>query len=71
MKRKVRLTHTVELVVEAKTEDELYEFLLEHTPSEVKALVHSRGGTVEESYDEEVLDAFSENELSEADYVIK
>lgn len=67
MKRKVRLTHTVELVVEAATEDEIYEFLLEHTPSEVKALVRN----VEESYDEEILDGLYLDDNVQADYVIE
>lgn len=66
MKRKVRLTHTVELVVEAETEDKIYEFLTEHTPSEAKELAES----YEESYDEEILDGIFIDDNRPADYKI-
>lgn len=71
MKRKVKLTHTVELVVEAVTEDEIYEFLLEHTPSEIKELVRLGCRNVEESYDEEILDGVYLDDDVQADYVIE
>lgn len=71
MKRKVRLTHTVELVIEGKSEDRIYDFIQTHTPSEVKKLVNSSCGDVEESYDEEILDGFSEDDFVKADYVIE
>ncbi|MBQ7818564.1 MAG: hypothetical protein IJ341_02585 [Bacteroidales bacterium] len=67
MKCKVRLTHTVELVVEAESEDKVYEFLMEHTPSEAKELAES----YEESYDEEILDGIYIDKNRPADYVIK
>lgn len=66
MKRKVRLTHTVELVVEAETEDVIYDFLMEHTPSEVKELAEN----YEESYEEEILGGVYIDKDRKADYKI-
>lgn len=66
MKCKVRLTHTVEMYVEGKSEEEIQEWLLCTTPQEATEMA---GKAVDESYDEEIVCYVDEN--SEIDYVIQ
>lgn len=66
MKCKVRLTHTVELYVEGKSEDAIWNWLLSTTPQEAKDLAR---GSVTEDYDEEMICPIVENSV--VDYVIE
>lgn len=67
MKCKVRLTHTVELYVEGKSEDQIQDWLAKTTPEEAYLL--SNGYAVDSEYDEEIVCVVRED--SEVDYVIK
>ena len=65
MKCKVRLTHTVEMFVEADSEEDVQEWLLNTTPTE--AVQMAKGG-VTQDFDEEIICEVRED--SEVDYVI-
>lgn len=69
MKYKVKLTHSVELVVDADSLDDIQDWLNEHTPTEAKELIAKRGGYVNEDYTEEVL--YKEHEDIIADINLK
>ena len=66
MKCKVRLTYSVDLVVEGNSEDEIYDWLNNTTPEEA---YHLADGDVDENYEEEILCVIS-NDVS-VDYVIE
>ena len=66
MKCKVRLTRTVELIVEAESEDKVYDWLCETTP---EGAYLAADGAADDSYDEEIICHVRED--SEVDYVIK
>lgn len=65
MKCKVRMTHTVEMVVEGESEDDIQEWLNSTTPDEAKGLANS---PVYEYWEEEIVCNASEDEY--VDYVI-
>lgn len=67
MKCKVRLTHTVTLFVEGKSEDQIQDWLAKTTPEE--AYLASYGRNVDSEYDEEIICEVRDD--SEVDYVIK
>lgn len=66
MKCKVRLTRTVELIVEGKSEEQIQDWLSETTPE--GAYLAADSG-VDESYDEEIV-CFVDD-ASEVNYVIE
>ena len=66
MKCKVRLTRTVELIVEGTSEDVIMDWLAQTTPEEAYLV---SDGSAEESYDEEIICYVQED--SEVDYVIE
>lgn len=66
MKCKVRLTRTVELIVEGKSEEQIQDWLKETTPE--GAYLAADGG-VDDSYDEEIICRVDDN--SDAVYVIE
>lgn len=65
MKCKVRLIHTVEMYIEAESEEDVQEWLLQTTPQEAVDIAHN---VVDQSYDEEIICYVDDN--SEVDYVI-
>ena len=67
MKARVRLSYTIELSVEAKSEEAIMEWMSGITPDEVASLVDKH--QIDESYDEEIICPISE--ISDVDYVIK
>lgn len=70
MKCKVRLTHTVELYVEGKSEDQIQDWLAGTTPAEAFQLAYDNGHRVaKECFDEEIICNVRDD--SEVDYVIK
>ena len=69
MKCKVRLTHTVELYVEGKSEDQIRDWLVQTTPEEAYLLAYNNGKQAESEYDEEIVCVVRDD--SEVDYVIK
>ena len=66
MKCKVRLTRTVELVVEGRDEETIIDWLSRTTPEEAYLL---SDGDVNDSYDEEIVRRVSDKVV--ANYVIK
>ena len=60
MKCKVRLTRTVELYVEGKSEDAILDWLYQTTPEE--AYLAADGGA-EEEYDEEIVCVVSDSSV--------
>ena len=64
MKYKVKMTHTVELVIEGKTADQVIDWMYCHTPNEAKALAKN----CVEFYDEEIV---SKNPKDNADITLK
>jgi hypothetical protein len=69
MKCKVRLTHTVELYVEGKSEDQIQDWLAQTTPEEAYLLAYENSYTVESDYSEEIICTVRDD--AEVDYVIK
>lgn len=69
MKCKVRLTHTVELFVEGKSEDQIQDWLNNTTPEEAYLLAYNNDGNPDTEYDEEIICEVRDD--SEVDYVIK
>lgn len=69
MKCKVRLTHTVELYVEGKSEEQIQDWLAGTTPEEAYLLAYDNGKQVESKYDEEIVCVVRND--SNVDYVIK
>lgn len=67
MKCKVRLTRTVELFVEGKSEDAILDWLYQTTPE--GAYLAADGDVECDEYDEEIL--FEVRDDSVVDYVIK
>ena len=67
MKCKVRLTHTVTLFVEGKSEDQILDWLAQTTPQDAYLL--SYGSGVDQEYEEEIICEVRED--SDVDYVIK
>lgn len=65
MKCKVRLTHTVEMFVEGKSEDAIYDWICSATPLFAYEVAE---GKVYDKYSEEILCTVDDN--SEVDYVI-
>ena len=68
MKCKVRLTHTVELFVEGKSEDQIQDWLNNITPTEAYLLAYNNDGKPDTEYDEEIICVVRDD--SEVDYVI-
>lgn len=66
MKCKVRLTRTVELFVEGKSEDAILDWLYQTTP---EGAYLAADGDVEDEYNEEIL--FEVQDNSVVNYVIK
>lgn len=66
MKYKVRLTQTVEMFVEGKSEEAVMDWLYSTTPQEAVDLVTNM---VDITYDEEIICTIRED--SEVDYVIE
>lgn len=64
MKAKVKLTHTVELVVEAETREQIEDWLNCTTPEEALDMA----GPITEFYDEEIIQTMSDNAV--VDYAI-
>ena len=58
MKCKVRLTRTVELIVEGKSEDQIQDWLHSTTP---EGAYLAADGAVDESYDEEIICHVNDN----------
>lgn len=67
MKCKVRLTHTVTLFVEGKSEDQILDWLAKTTP--IDAYLSSNGYSVNSEYDEEIVCVLRDD--SEVDYIIQ
>ena len=65
MKCKVKLMHTVEMIVEGESEDEIQEWLLCTTPHEAEIIAFKAPDT---TYDEEIVCYVSED--TEVDYII-
>ena len=66
MKCKVKLTRTVELIVEGKSEDSILDWLYTTTP---EGAYLEANGCVDEEYSEEIICPVRDD--SEVDYVIK
>lgn len=66
MKCKVRLTYSVDLVVEGDSEEDIYDWMNCTTPEEARILANLN---VDEHYGEEILCTMPNN--VEADYVIE
>lgn len=66
MKCKVRLTHTVELIVEGESEEAIQDWMNSTTPGEAKELVSA---PVDESWEEEIVCRVRDDAY--VDYVIK
>ena len=66
MKCKVRLTRTVELIVEGKSEDSILNWLYATTPEDAYL---EANGCVDEEYSEEIICPVRDD--SEVNYVIK
>ena len=66
MKCKVRLTRTVELIVEGKSEDSILDWLYTTTP---EGAYLEANGCVNEEYSEEIICPVRDD--SEANYIIK
>lgn len=69
MKCKVRLTHTVTLFVEGKSEEQILDWLAKTTPEEAYLLAYDNSRQVDSDYDEEIICEIRDD--SEVDYVIK
>lgn len=69
MKCKVKLTHTVEMLVEGSSEDAIMDWLRSTTPIEAKQLAEQNGKIVWQDYDEEIVCQIRDD--VEVDYVIK
>ena len=67
MKARVRLSYTIELSVEGKSEEAIIDWMNGITPGEVAELVNRH--QVDESYDEEFICPIADNSV--VDYVIK
>ena len=67
MKARVRLSYTIELSVEGKSEEAITDWMNGITPDEVAELVDRH--QVDESYDEEFICPIAEDSI--VDYVIK
>lgn len=67
MKCKVRLSYTIEMFVEGKSEEEIAEWLNNTTPSEAKELAGNN--MVNEDYNEEIICNVRDDSV--VDYVIK
>ena len=68
MKCKVRLTHTVEMLVEGSSEDAIMDWLRSTTPVEAKFLAEENEKIVWQDYDEEIVCPIRDD--AEVDYVI-
>lgn len=68
MKCKVRLTHTVELFVEGKSEEQILDWLNCVTPEEAYLIAYNNGGHPGTVYDEEIVCEVRDD--SEVDYVV-
>lgn len=66
MKCKVRLTRTVEMIVEGKSEETILDWLYQTTP---EGAYLAADGDVEDEYDEEIICTVSDD--SNVNYVIK
>ena len=66
MKCKVRLTRTVELIVEGKSEDSILDWLYTTTP---EGAYLEANGCVDEEYSEEIICPVRDD--SKVDYIIK
>jgi hypothetical protein len=66
MKCKVRLTRTVELIVEGKSEDAILEWLCVTTP---EAAYYLADGDVQDEYDDEIVCYLADDAI--ANYVIE
>lgn len=69
MKCKVRLTHTVTLFVEGKSEDQIQDWLNNTVPTEAYLLAYNNDGKPDSQYDEEIICEVRDD--SEVDYVIE
>lgn len=69
MKCRVKLTHTVTLVVEGESEDQIQNWLNETTPEEAYLLAYDNGNQAESEYDEGIVCVLKDD--SKVDYVIK
>ena len=69
MKCKVRLTHTVTMFVEGKSEDQIQDWLAKTTPEEAYLLAYENSYTVDSDYEEEIICTVRDD--AEVDYVIK
>ena len=67
MKCKVKLTRTVELLVEGKNEEVIMDWLRLTTPDEAYEL--AKGRVYKDEYDEEIICPVRDNSI--ADYVLK
>ena len=67
MKCRVQFTHTVTMIVEGKSEDQIQDWLAKTTPEE--AYLASYGSNVRSEYDEEIICRVGEDFT--VDYVIK
>ena len=64
MKYKVKMTHTVELFVEAKSEEEVLDWMYSRTPDQVKEMTPN----CTEDYEDEIVCSVSDNSV--VDYII-
>lgn len=70
MKAKVKLTYSVTLFVEGRSDDEISDWLAQTTPSEaLKQAKEQTGNYVEENYDEQIECSVMDD--SEVDLVIE
>lgn len=68
MKCKVKLTHTVTMFVEGKSEDQIQDWLAETTPEEAYLLAYNNDGQPDSEYDEEIVCEVRNDSV--VDYVI-
>lgn len=61
MKARVRLSHTVELVVEADSEDQVQDWLSGNTPDKAREVAEWNNRAVDEDYSEEILHYVTED----------
>lgn len=66
MKCKIRMSYSIELFVEGKDEEEIYDWMSEHTPEEVKKMVSNLNS---EEYDDEIICNVRDDSF--VDYIIE
>ena len=64
MKKLVRLTHSVEVVVEGPTEDSIIDWASCHTPEDVKKIVGEDVAALNTTYNEEVIGSMPEDTIA-------